>query len=165
MYSQRDLRWSWQYVGTSNRTILRVGCLLTCFAQLLTNHGHGFTPAQLNKYFKLTRRYIQTNILNDNAIEIINPKIKHIGSVVYPKQPVNLSLLECEPGEEIILKVDYNNDPKDGEQRHFVLLKSWDGHDTVRIADPIGGCVGNFKDRYGDPRYNILKIIKYAFKE
>ena len=165
MYSQRDLRWSWQYVGSSNRTIYRVGCLLTCFAQLLTSHGYGFSPAQLNKYFKLTRRYIQTNILNDNAIEIVNPNIKHVGTVAYPKKPVNLSLLECEPGEEIILKVDYNNDPKDGEQRHFVLMKSWDGKDTIMIADPLGGWVGDFRQRYGDSRYNILKIIKYEFKE
>lgn len=163
MYSQKDIRWSWQQLGAcKGTTIGKAGCLLTCMAQLLTNHKLTITPAQLNKLLVLTKGYVNECLIPDIAPQKLFPDyVKYLGRTE-PRQPVDLSALHREPGEEIILKVDYNHNPKDGTQRHFIILKAAEG-DRVLIADPIGGRVGDFRSWYGDPRQNILAVIKYRF--
>lgn len=162
MYSQTNLLWRWRQLGAcKGTTIGSSGCLLTCMAQLLTNHGLGFNPAQLNEVLKLTKNYVDGCLIPDNAPEKLFPdRITFLGR----KEPkvMDLALLNREPGEEIILKIDSNS--RAGIQRHFVLLKSYDG-ETVMIADPLGGRVGDFRSWYGEPKDRILAILKYQFKE
>ena len=165
MYSQRDIRWRFINVGTWQKNIGQVGCLLTCFAQLLTNYGIRINPGQLNQVFTMLRIYIDGNLLPDNAIARAWPDYaEHVGSY-YPT--IDLLALERKPGEEIILKIDAS--PSPGEQRHFVLLKSvlvdkYAKTKEVVIADPLGGWVGDFSKRYGDPRENIIRVVKYRMK-
>lgn len=166
MYSQRDPRWGSEQLGYSRKnTIGTAGCLLTCFAQLAANHGIGTDPGLLNGKLK-AKGLFSGGDLPDNALAKAYPDILYIGSInQYKGNPLELGLFDRKPGEEVIIKVDFNHNLSDGVQGHFVLLKSWDGKDTVMIADPLGGWVGDFRKKYGDPRYNILKIIKYEFKE
>jgi hypothetical protein len=167
MYSQKDIRWRFLRLGSGRKNIGQAGCLLTCYAQLLTNYGIEINPGRLNQVFTMLRIYIDGNLLPDNALQRIYPDYAQYSGSYYPSRDL-FPLLERKPGEEIILKIDAN--PSPGEQRHFVLLKSvlvdkYAKTTEVVIADPLGGWVGDFARRYGDPQENIVRIIKYRMRE
>jgi len=153
MYSQKDLRWRWTQLGNcKGSTIGSSGCLLTVMAQLLTNHGIKINPGELNKKLLITGNYRDGCLIPDNAIEKLYPdQVKYLG------RKTSLTHMFCEPGEEVILKVDSSKSA--GIQRHFVLLKYIVNGKAI-IADPLGGRVGDLNKWYGNP----LAIIKYRFK-
>jgi hypothetical protein len=165
MYSQRDPRWGSEQLGYSRKnTIGTAGCLLTCFAQLAANHGIGTDPGLLNGKLK-AKGLFSGGDLPDNALAKAYPDILYIGSInQYKGNPLELGLFDRKPGEEVIIKIDFNHNLSDGVQGHFVLLKNWT-YDGVIIADPWYGSADDFIRHYGKPEENIIRVIKYKFKE
>jgi hypothetical protein len=50
-YSQLDPQWAQTHLGSGQQTIGAWGCLLTCYAMMLTGYGLRVTPADLNRRF------------------------------------------------------------------------------------------------------------------
>jgi hypothetical protein len=162
MYSQRDPRWGSERLGFSTKnTIGTAGCLLTCFSQLAANYGIETDPGRLNSKLK-AKGLFSGGDLPDNALATAYPgNAVYIGSInQYKGNPFEMGLLNREPREEIIIKVDFNHNLVDGVQGHFVLLR-----EGTIIGDPWYGSVEDFTRHYGKPEENIIRIIKYKFKE
>lgn len=149
MFSQNDPRWKDVLVGTGPKSIGEVGCLLTCFAQVLTNYERPYTPAELNQELIKRGVFINGNELPDDALESW-PDVAWLPSKYYPK----LADFNLEPGEEIIIRL-YN-------KKHFVLFKRLEGGKVI-VADPLHGDVIDFAKRYGDPLKNIYRMVRYRF--
>jgi hypothetical protein len=158
MYSQNDPRWKDIKMGiwkddekADAKETWKVGCLLTCFAQLLTNHERPHTPAELNDVFVARRTYFNNNELPDEALDSW-PDVEFLSKTWSP----GLNNLKRDPGEEIIIRLI--------TPKHFVIFKDLQ-KEKVIVADPIDGTVINFADRYGDPRYNMQRLIRYKFTD
>ena len=149
MYCQNDPRWKDILLGKGEKTIGEVGCLLTCFAQLLTNYGHYYTPAELNQEFYKRGAFINGNELPDDALESWSDII-WLPSIYSPQ----LKDFSVNPGEEIIIRL---RSPK-----HFLIFKWLEGSQVI-VADPLSGNVVNFASRYGSPWNNIYRLIRYNF--
>ncbi len=69
-YAQRDARWNGNQLGHGQQTIGSWGCLLTCFAMMLTAYGRRVTPAQLNEQFQ---REPNSQGFNGSAVQFAAP--------------------------------------------------------------------------------------------
>ncbi|MEI6532711.1 MAG: C39 family peptidase [Candidatus Roizmanbacteria bacterium] len=53
-YSQRDTRWAGMRMGSSNESVLDVGCFITSISMVIKSYGNNFTPADIasnGRYF------------------------------------------------------------------------------------------------------------------
>lgn len=149
MYSQNDPRWKDVIVGTGKKTIGEVGCLLTCFAQLLSNYERPYTPDQLNQELIKRRAFFNENELPDDALKSW-PDVTWLPSKYYP----TLNDFKLGPGEELIIRLL--------NKKHFVLFKRLESGRLI-VADPLYGDVIDFSTRYGDPLKNIYRLVRYRF--
>jgi hypothetical protein len=165
IYSQRDPAWQSSQLGsTQGATIGAYGCLLTCQAMKAGYYGHEIKPNALNDIYNQRDLYINGDLLNDNAISNVFNDIVLTDSQSYVGIPANLSYLKqlaADPTLTVTIEVDFDHNPNDGVQTHFVELHDFDGV-TLTIFDPWYGSADNFATHYGtDPATTIQKITVY----
>lgn len=163
IFSQWDSSWAYDKMGTKEKTIGQIGCYLTCMAQLLANRGYDHNPQTLNKHITDKHLYIQGNNLSASILSNLFPSFKKEKDIFYGFKDADLSLLNKEDNEEIILCLDFDHDPSDGMDTHFVVLAGYDGKKII-VDDPYYGTRNDFTEHYGNnPKQTILKIIKYKY--
>lgn len=168
VYSQRDPHWASHQLGTAaGATIGQYGCYLTCFAMKAEYYGHAITPARLNDLFTQRSLYVDGDLLTDNQLQELYPDCTFVAAHDYTTIPADLALLQhlaSDPATTITLEIDFDHNPGDGIQTHFVELVSWDGT-TLRIADPWWGSVNVFSKHYGTNKaQTIQKFVVYKGK-
>lgn len=165
-YSQRDPQWAGQRLGTVNgATIGQYGCYVTSFAMTAGYFGHQITPNALDDIFTNKNLYADGDLIsNDNDLSQVFSDIQFVQAYSYVNDPADLNLLKELSGNDsiaVILEVDFDHNPTDGLQTHFVCLHEYDGN-TFKIYDPWYGTDDDFSLHYGDnPAQTILKFIVY----
>ncbi len=173
IYSQRDPRWANQRLGTVNgNTIGQAGCYDTCFAMKASFYGHLITPNALDDIFTNQNIYINdagehtqpSDLLADNSLTQVYPDVKFQQTYNFSSGPADLNLLKNlsnDPSTTVTLELDFDHDPNDGIQTHFVELHSFDDT-SLRIYDPWDGLEKEFSQSYGtNPGLTIQKFVVY----
>jgi len=129
-FSQRDPRWKYIKLGTSNLTIGGYGCAITCLAMLLNSFGYDETPETVNQKLIAYKGYVSGNLLNWTVVPRIWPKVKFIYRD-YNYQNVKVAFYVYAKNIPVIVGV---NGRPIGAYRHYVLyvgdrfcLDPWDG--------------------------------------
>ena len=166
VYSQRDPRWAGTRLGTaSGATIGQYGCYLTSFAMVAGYHGHPVTPPELNAAFLRAGAYVAGDLCADDDLQRVFGDCRLVAAENYAAQRAALGRLRdflADPGTSVILELDFDHDPSDGIQTHFVTAVDCDGT-HVTVADPWFGGVDAFTTHYGnDPAATIQKFVVYA---
>ena len=164
VYSQRDPRWASQRLGTVNGTTIgQEGCYISCFAMLACYYGHNVTPADIDND-ATNKLYVDGNEATDDMLQKIFSDCQYQQSFDYSNTPADLSKLQAllsDPSISVILEIDFDHNPSDGIQSHFVIAVDCDGT-NVTIADPWYGSVDPFTKNYGNnPSQTILKFVVY----
>lgn len=165
IYSQRDAQWASLQLGTAQgATIGQYGCLLTCHAMKAGYYGHQITPHALNDIYTQKQLYISNDLLSDADLSAVFSDITLQESHDYTGVPADLTALKnwaSDPTLTVTIEVDFDHDPTDGIQTHFVELHDFDGI-TLTIYDPWYGTDDNFALHYGtDPATTIQKVVVY----
>lgn len=173
VYSQRDPQWASQRLGTvDGSTIGLQGCYVSSFAMIAEYYGKNVTPAQLDDLFTNLHVYVNdqgqhidpANEATDNMLQTIYGDIIFQKTYDYANNPADLGVLKtllADPTVSVILELDFDHNPNDGIQTHFVVAVDCDGS-QVTIADPWYGSEDNFTKNYGNnPTQTILKYVVY----
>lgn len=165
IYSQRDPQWASQRLGTVNGiTIGGYGCILTCNAMKAGYYGHQITPNALDDIFTNRGIYVQGDLLPDSGIHQVFDDIQLVEVKNFAGIPTDMNYLKeksQDPTLTVTIEVDFDHNPSDGIQTHFVELHSYDGN-TLRIYDPWYGQEDDFTTHYGtDPITTIQKFTVY----
>ncbi len=164
-FSQRDARWSSQRLGTVNGiTIGGYGCYVTAMADVATHFGKDTNPSELDNWFTDHDSYVDGDLAVDGMLSWRYPDIVFAGTYNCQNEPANLNVFNDfnTYEHEAIIEVDFNHNPNDGIQTHFVRFNSYDPNTgRLMIDDPWYGDEVNFADRYGDPTVTIQKVVKY----
>jgi hypothetical protein len=133
-FSQRDSRWSSQYLGDSQLTIGKVGCLLTCAAAVLADCGVGTDPRRLNCWLVTNHGYKDDNLFIWKSIEPFGVKVLKVVSCQRVPAPVLDIAAYRQNGKHVILEVDWQ--PGGTIQQHWVRLLDpvdWRIHDPWQL--------------------------------
>lgn len=165
IYSQRNSQWAADQLGTAaGATIGAYGCLLTCHAMKAGYYGHQIAPDALNDIYKQKNLYISQDLIADADINSVYPDVQLTDTRSYTSGPADLNYLKELSQDEtltVTIEVDFDHNPNDGIQTHFVELHSFDGV-NLQIYDPWYGSDDNFTLHYGtDPAITIQKIAVY----
>lgn len=118
-FSQRDLKWKNDRHGTSNSTIGKTGCTISCAAMLLNYFGTSITPKELDDKLTANRGYAQGNLLIWSAITRLFPKVKHVGRYAKYDNRVVKGLVNDGVPVMVEVKADVIGSPLG---RHWVLF-------------------------------------------
>ena len=150
---QNNEAWKNVKLGTSQDTIGQSGCLLCCYAMIAGNCGRAENPITLNDKFKSRNGYINGALLTPTSLSELYPDIVYGGSQDFKSIEQLRSLL---PQNNIVLELDFDSNPNDGIQTHFVLVGNIDN--DIHLLDPIwGDC--KFTDHYALDA--VLKVFLY----
>jgi len=166
IYSQRDPQWASQRLGTvDGATIGQYGCYITSFAMTAGYFGHQITPNALDDIFTNKQLYANGDLINnDGDLSKVFPDILFQQAYDYSNNPADLNLLKQLLADDtlaVIIELDFDHDPNDGIQTHFVCLHDYDGT-TFKIYDPWYGTDDDFSLHYGsNPAQTIQKFVVY----
>ncbi len=160
IYSQRDSAWASQQLGSvAGATIGQYGCILTCHAMKAGYYGHEIKPNALNDIYKQRNLYVSGDLLSDADLHAVFDDIQLIDTRNYQDVPADLNYLKQLAADNTItvtLELDFDHDPNDGIQTHFVELHDFDGT-NLTIYDPWYGTDDNFTLHYGT---NLAQTIQ-----
>jgi len=75
IYSQRDIRWSWQKFGFGNGRFYSYGCTVTALTSLLFVAGYDLTPPQVAEKLRGVKAFIG-DLLYWGRVEKAFPKVR-----------------------------------------------------------------------------------------
>lgn len=153
LYSQKDVRWASDKLGTSSVTIGGYGCLITSAAMVCKFYGKDTDPGRINKDLIRVNGYASSNLLIFDAINRIYPDIT-VDWTQYITNPTSAQIdAVLERGIPVIVQVDYiPNTP--ALDQHWVVVIGKDSAGYI-IADPINGQVGSLS-RYANKAYRMV---------
>jgi hypothetical protein len=126
--------------------------------------GHPQDPASLNALCTKNKIYVSLDLMPDDGLATAFSDIKYVQTFNYVSVAADLNNLKnimADPTQIVVLEVDFNHNPADGIQTHFVVCTDCDGS-NVTIADPWFGTVDNFTKNYGtNPAQTIVKFVVY----
>lgn len=124
-YSQRDPRWAQLEVGKSGQTIGRIGCTLTCIADLSTYFGDNLTPKDVNALCKFT----DGGLIIWRSVVFNSFRFLMRG---YIRSDREIADAIADPNKAVILEV--------ANRSHWVVATgvTWP-YNIFKIADPIKG--------------------------
>ena len=131
--SQRDERWAMTTMGTSNETILDVGCFITSISMVMRKDGVDFNPSNIannSKYFLPGTAYMYLPAAFNGSW----PNGKNYKNISYGQISDYL-----DRGVPVIAGVRGSS--------HYIVLKKKDGSDFI-MNDPIYGPDKNVSDYY-----------------
>jgi len=77
VYSQRDIRWSWQKFGFGGGRFYSYGCTVTALTSLLFVAGYDLTPPQVAEKLRAKKTF-SGDLLIWSRIQLAFPKVKFI---------------------------------------------------------------------------------------
>lgn len=164
IFRQGDPQWDHLTLGYGPATIGEAGCLLTVNAQMLRHYGFSVSPLTLNQILKDAGRWVNGDLLSDAAVSGL-PQFQGVKFVTkwdFTNRPADLSVLTNNATDEYTIELDFDHNPNDGIQTHFVRFVSY-LNGVLLIDDPEYGEEVEFTKRYGnDLVTTILKIVKYT---
>lgn len=165
--SQRDARWRLKKLGNSDVTLGAGGCLLTCHSMAFQLAGIQQTPDVLNETYKANDVYHSTNLIHFWSIPNVFPNIRAESFEDYYDigAPIEKFYEWLDRGLPVIVLVDFDLNPNDGIDQHFILLHGYD--DTTRdffCIDPWTGEEYYFNAKYGDPARFIYGHRFYSWE-
>lgn len=134
-YSQRDQRWANEKIGSSDLTVGRFGCTLTCIADLTTYFKPDLTPRQILEKCKFTPQglIIWASCNFDNFV---------FERREYNRNDTQIYQAIADPNRAVILQV--------ANKSHWVVATGWNyWQHLFKIADPWLGDRATMK-RYAD---------------
>ena len=162
-YSQNDPRWKLQLVGRGNQTFSQFGCLIACYAMMLSRFGEMIDPLALNN------RLLQlppNQGFNGSDVFFVAPAaafdhVNYLGN--FKPRPETgatfaqfradlISLIDqgLARDEGVIVQVD--TDPTDAYnmavEQHWVYVLARQGNDYL-VIDPIDGGSVSLLSKYG----------------
>lgn len=161
---QRDDRWASQRLGTVNGTTIGgYGCIITCMAMLATYYGHPIFPNQEDDWLTDNQGYVQGNLYRNDAFprEFADCSFDKIISCTNTPAPLDEINSYLSLGKPVVVMVDFDHDPNDGIQTHFVLIVGKENNMYV-CNDPWFGDQTNFDARYGDAAKSINQINLFS---
>lgn len=164
IFKQNDPAWGHLPLGHGPDTIGESGCLLTAFTQILLHYGFSINPAALNADLLVGGRYINGDLLSDASISGLPqfPGVNYVTRWDFTQRAADLSVLTNNETDEYVIEIDFDHNPSDGIQTHFVRFVSYENGQLI-IDDPEYGTEDNFTTHYGiDLARTILKIVKYT---
>lgn len=177
VYCQRDPKWASQRLGTVNgSTIGDYGCYVTSMAMLSCYYGHVVTPAQLDDILTDKNLYVNesgqykapANLMVDNNLTRVFPDITYQKTYDFSSKPADLGLLKKlsdDANTTVIIGLDFDHNPANNIQYHFVALWKADATDadSIWVFDPWDGRTKPFSASYGnDPALTIQKFVVYT---
>jgi hypothetical protein len=172
LYSQRDARWSSERLGTVNgATIGQYGCYVAVQAMSATNYGINIDPKSLDQLFTDNENspftnggYVDGDLCWDGMLAKAFPHNFVYAGVNNPgNNSFDISTLTPYDayGKEAFLELDFDHNPQDGIQTHFVRLYAYNNGNLI-IDDPWYGTRDLFSKHYGsNPSQTIQKAIFY----
>lgn len=173
LFSQRDSRWATERLGTvDGATIGQYGCYTTAQAMSATNYGIDTDPKRLDQLFSDNESapytkggYVDGDLCWDGMLAKTYPDNFTYAGTDNPgiENPFDVSSLAPYDayGKEAILELDFDHNPNDGIQTHFVRLYAYNGGNLI-IDDPWYGTRDLFSKHYGsNPAQTILKAVFY----
>ena len=153
LYSQRDLRWASDLMGSSGITLGAEGCLVTCTAAGLTYLGYPIDPKEYNRLASTRGGYAPPNkmywmfpdVITNNAIK--RNEYRWISGGVGWEQYVDPILDDKRP---VWAEVRLN-----GRQHWVLIIGKADG--AYWILDPWHGDVVDMSSRYD----RVYRIVSY----
>lgn len=135
-YSQQDKQWSGDFLGYSTEgTIGKWGCLLTCMAMACTKYGYDETPKTLNDNLKIVGGF-QDALVIVRMINTIVPGVKEIYSHSCKDTPAPMDIIDRAINDNncVIVELDYSQEV--GFQNHWVILDKQLPNGDYEIFDP-----------------------------
>lgn len=136
LYSQRNIKWSLDYLGASKLMVGRFGCTTTAIAMGLTNMGAPITPAQIAAHKDW---YTPDGLILWNSLEL--PGGFKFKKRIYSRVDKVIQDALKDPNSFVILEVNY------GQHWVLALSKSWFGN-SYKVADPWKGDTCDVLSRY-----------------
>ncbi len=68
-FSQRDIRWAGEMLGTGDLSIGQVGCLVSACASMLASWGVATDPHRLNEFIKRAYGYVDDNLFVFGSVD------------------------------------------------------------------------------------------------
>ncbi|MCA9951452.1 MAG: cellulase family glycosylhydrolase [Anaerolineales bacterium] len=151
-YSQRDPRWVNQRLGNGNQTIGSWGCLLTCYAMMLSAYGLPITPDQINQRLQ---GHTPERGFRGSAVQFIAPATLLAGLVqsknIRSRRLPDIPDTEWDPntdpiqridnalasGQAVIAQVDFNLRDDNIDQHWVIIVQRTPEGDDYLIIDPI----------------------------
>lgn len=145
-------------LGTGPLTIGPYGCYLTSMTMVANHGGANIDVPTLNQVFIDNGRFVQGDLLTDQSLNgLFNAT--YIESLWYTNRPADLNVMKDTYEDEYIFEIWINGNPN---TTHFVRWVSGHAKANLQIANPWDGRIEYFKDVYGDPVVNIVKIVHYT---
>jgi hypothetical protein len=151
-YSQKDPQWSDHQLGHGQQSIGSWGCLMTCFAMMLTAYGRSTNPAELNQELKGNETALG---FNGSSVQFIAPTAvlpglrqgRNLRSWAQPEVPVTVWQDGADPiqridlalaaGQAVIAQVDFQPIDSNIDQHWVIIVQRTPGGDDYLIVDPI----------------------------
>ena len=151
-YSQRDPRWSDHQLGHGHQTIGSWGCLMTCYAMMLTAYGRPFNPAELNQQLKGHETALG---FNGSSVQFLAPTSllpglrqgRNLRSWETPEIPDTVWEQGIDPirridqalaaGQAVIAQVDFQPIDSNIDQHWVIITQRTPSGDDYLIVDPI----------------------------
>lgn len=136
--------------------------MLACY------YGHPITPAALDDRYTAEGIYVNGDMMPDDALHRAFPDLELVAAHDYSNEPADLSVLRqvaADPALTAIIGLDFDHNPSDGIQTHFLDLAGCDASTDgsgLLVADPWYEGIAPFSRNYGSsPEATIQKVVVY----
>jgi len=154
---QSDSRWGERPLGTSNISIAKAGCALTCVTMVgnwACENQNAYWPNEVNALLNKINGYQDENLIRWYAVPHVIPvKLENIGECMFVAAPVDKISAYLAKDIPVIVKIDYDKTTKKIDE-HWVLLIDTEYH----YNDPYTGTVKQLTN----PALDILKWVVYT---
>lgn len=164
IFSQRDPRWANQRLGTNDAlTLGSAGCYTTSLAMVATHFNKDTDPARLDDIFTNNNFYLAGYLGTPNILQKAFGDIQFVGQYDCAAIPCDMNQLNAynQVDRECVIQVDFNHNPADGIQTHFVRMESY-VNGVLIVDDPWTGERIDFAARYGNPVSTIQSLTFYT---
>ncbi len=161
-FSQNDPAWKDRILGQGPKTLGQFGCMLSCFAMMLTGYGEDTDPWRLNqRCLQLTQNGFNGSNLFFVAPAYAYDHIKYLGNFK-PLPETGATYAEHDPnliqridstltqGQAVVIQVDFSPATayNPNAEQHWVLVVARRGDDYL-VIDPLDGPRVSLLSRYG----------------
>jgi len=145
IYSQRDIRWSWQTFGFGGGRFYSYGCTVCSLTSLLFKAGYDLTPPQVAERLRKAKAF-SGDLLIWSRIQIAFPKVKFVWrGYKYENAKVKENI---EKGNPTLVEVLLSG------HRHWVLFLG-----DQKMMDPWVGRIES-TSKYPLIGYSLISILK-----
>jgi hypothetical protein len=121
-FSQRDVRWASEGLGTGDLSIGESGCLMTTMASVCVDFGIPTDPHRLNQWLISHSGYAKRNLFVFDSVGGLGlDLVEHVNCATV-SAPVNMLSSALEAGYGVVIEVDYK--PGGAINQHWVRLLS-----------------------------------------